>query len=278
MSFASVWCWFVLCCSCQLAAQTVIRYPAPQNKADHRSDYAIELLNSALSYSLPDVQLQSAKRLLTRSRALEELAPGGQIDVVWTMTSSEREQKYLPVRFPIYQQYAGYRLLLIHQSQRSRFAALKTGQQWRDVRFAQVHDWLDTAVLRFHGLQVQGVSDYQNLFALLAKQRVDAVPRGVLEISDEWAERGASQGLMIEENWLIRYPAKVYFFVGKHNQALAAQIASGLATMQQNGEFDALFQKHFGAKLAALKLSERKVLNIANPWHPVGAADESTQP
>ena len=273
MSSSAFCACLVLLFSCQLSAQTAVRYPAPQNKTDHRSDYAVELLTSALSYSVPDIQLLPAKRLLTRSRALEELAPGGQVDVVWTMTSYEREQRYLPVKFPIYQQYAGYRLLLIHQSQQERFSTLKTGRDWRDVRFAQVHDWLDTAVLRAHGLQVQGVSDYQNLFALLAKQRVDAVPRGVLEITDELAAKD-TLGLAIEQNWLIRYPAKVYFFVGKHNEALAQQIQAGLKQMQQNGEFDALFNKHFGAKLAELKLDQRKVLNIHNPWHPSTVSEE----
>jgi len=276
MSFSVFCACLILFFSCQLSAQTAVRYPAPQNNADHRSDYAVELLTSALSYSVPDIQLVPAKRLLTRSRALEELAPGGQVDVVWTMTSHEREQRYLPVKFPIYQQYAGYRLLLIHHTQQERFSALKTGREWRDIRFAQVHDWLDTAVLRAHGLQVQGVSDYQNLFALLAKQRVDAVPRGVLEITDELAAKD-TLGLAIEQNWLIRYPAKVYFFVGKHNEALAKQIQAGLKQMQQNGEFDALFNKHFGAKLAELKLDQRKVLNIHNPWLPSSTVIEAQE-
>lgn len=258
--------WFLLVTS-PLQAQTVLTYPSPQGKNDHRSEYALELLSTALSYSAPDLQLKPSRRFYSRSRALEELKPAGDIDVVWTMSSPEREQRYLPIRFSIYQQYAGYRLLLIHQQQAERFKALKTGQQWRSVRFAQVHDWLDTAVLRAHGLQVQGVSEYQNLFPLLMRQRVDAVPRGVLEISDE-ADSYLAQGLVIEANWLIRYPAVSYFFVGQHNKELARHIEVGLQKMQQNGEFDALFHRHFGAKIAALKLSDRRVLNVHNPWLP----------
>lgn len=250
-----------------LQAQTVLTYPTPQGKNDHRSEYAVELLSTALSYSAPDIQLKPSRRFYSRSRALEELTAGGDIDVVWTMSSPEREQRYLPIRFSIYQQYAGYRLLLIHQHQAERFKALKTGQQWRSVRFAQVHDWLDTAVLRAHGLQVQGVSEYQNLFPLLTKQRVDAVPRGVLEISDE-ADSWLAQGLVIEQHWLIRYPAVSYFFVGQHNTELARRIEAGLLKMRENGEFEALFNRYFSAKLAALKLAERRVLNINNPWLP----------
>lgn len=262
-------------CSCmllgfQLQAQTVLTYPSPQGKNDHRSDYALELLSTALSYSAPDVQLKPSRRYYSRSRALEELRAGGDIDVVWTMSSPEREQRYLPVRFSIYQQYAGYRLLLIHQQQVERFKAMKTGQQWRSVRFAQVHDWLDTAVLRAHGLQVQGVSEYQNLFPLLIRQRVDAVPRGVLEITDE-ADSWLAQGLTVEAYWLLRYPAVSYFFVGQHDTELARRIEDGLRKMQQNGEFDALFNRYFGAKLAALKLADRRVLNIHNPWLPPAA-------
>lgn len=257
----------VILCAQVLAAPTAVRYPKPQNQQDHRSDYAIALLTAALSRSAPQLLVQPSRHVMSRSRALEELTPGGEVDVVWTVTSVEREQKYLPVRIPIYFGYGGYRVLLIHQNQASRFAALRTGAQWRELRFAQVHDWLDTGLLRLHGWQVQGVSQYANLFQLLLKQRVDAVPRGVLEISDE-AAQWQQQGLMIEEHWLLQYPSAEYFFVSQQNPQLAEKLAQGLRAMQQDGSLQRLFDLHFAAKLAALKLDQRRVLKIQNPYLP----------
>lgn len=260
----------ILFCLCAqvLAAPAVVRYPQPQNAQDHRSDYAIALLTAALARSAPQTQVLPSRHVFSRSRALEELTPGGGVDVVWTLTSVEREQKYLPVRLPIYFGYGGYRVLLIHQQQSSRFAALRTGAQWRELRFAQVHDWLDTGLLRQHGWQVQGVSQYANLFPLLLKNRVDAVPRGVLEVSDEAAQWQA-KGLMIESQWLLKYPSAEYFFVSQQNPQLALQLEQGLQQMQHDGSLQRLFDQHFAAKLAALNLPKRRVISIQNPYLPV---------
>ena len=255
-------------CAQLLAAPAVVRYPQPQHAQDHRSDYAIALLTAALARSAPQTQVVPSRHVFSRSRALEELAPGGGVDVVWTLTSVEREQKYLPVRMPIYFGYGGYRVLLIHQQQANRFAALRTGAQWRELRFAQVHDWLDTGLLRQHGWQVQGVSQYANLFPLLLKNRVDAVPRGVLEISDEAAQWQA-KGLIIESQWLLKYPSAEYFFVSQQNPQLALLLQQGLQQMQQDGSLQRLFDQHFAAKLKALDLSKRRVITIQNPYLPV---------
>lgn len=258
----------VVLCTQVLAASTTVRYPKPQNQQDHRSDYAIELLTTALSRSAPQLLVQPSRHVMSRSRALEELTPGGEVDVVWTITSVEREQKYLPVRIPIYFGYGGYRVLLIHHNQASRFAALRTGAQWRELRFAQVHDWLDTSLLRQHGWQVQGVSQYANLFPLLLKNRVDAVPRGVLEISDE-AAQWQSDGLIVESQWLLKYPSAEYYFVSQQNPQLALALERGLQQMQQDGSLQQLFEKHFAAKLKALDLPKRRVITIQNPYLPV---------
>ena len=258
--------WF--CCAGAQATALTLYYPRPQNPDDHRSDYAIALLKAALARSAPKIQVMPSRHLLSRSRALEELAPGGQVDVVWTLTSVEREQKYQPVRIPIYFNYGGYRVMLIHQQQAERFAALRTGAQWRELRFAQVHDWLDTALLRQHGWQVQGVSQYANLFPLLLKNRVDAVPRSVLEVSDEVAQWQAA-GLMIERQWLLKYPSAEYFFVSRRNPQLAQLLEQGLSQMQQDGSLQRLFDQHFAAKLKALNLPQRRVVSIQNPYLPV---------
>lgn len=254
-----------------------VRYPPPQHPQDRRSDYAVELLTEALRRTAPQLKVTPARQLFSRSRALEELTPGGAVDVVWTLTTVEREQKYLPVRIPIYFGLGGYRLLLIHQQQQPRFAALRTGAQWRSLQFAQVHDWLDTRLFRQHGWQVQGVSHYANLFPLLQKQRVDAVPRGVLEISDEAAQWQA-QGLVIEQHWLLKYPSAEYFFVSQQNPLLAAAVEQGLRQMQQDGSLQLLFDRHFASKLKALGLDRRRVLTIQNPYLPTRPAVAATPP
>ena len=106
-------------------AETV-RYPAIEDPTDHRSTYAISLLELALKKAGSTATLQSTAVRVSRSRALYLLETGVEVDVVWTMTSVEREKRFLPVRIPIYKGLGSYRVLLIRSDDQPKFSALQT--------------------------------------------------------------------------------------------------------------------------------------------------------
>ncbi|MEG1054582.1 MAG: hypothetical protein RSF79_21385 [Janthinobacterium sp.] len=74
--------------------------------------------------------------------------------------------------------------------------------------------------------------------------------------------------LALDAHLVIRYPAALYFFVGKHRPELAGHIETGLEAMLADGSFTQLFRRHFGRIEAGLKLSQRHVLDLANPDLP----------
>ncbi|MEG2964811.1 MAG: hypothetical protein RR860_19145, partial [Janthinobacterium sp.] len=74
--------------------------------------------------------------------------------------------------------------------------------------------------------------------------------------------------LALDPHLVIRYPAALYFFVGKHRPELAGHIETGLEAMLADGSFTQLFRRHFGRIEAGLKLSQRHVLDLANPDLP----------
>lgn len=147
---------------------------------------------------------------MSKSRALHLLETGVEVDIVWTMTSIEREKRFLPIRIPIYKGLGSYRLLLIRHEDQAKFSALKDEVALKQLMLSQVHDWVDTDVLRQNKFKVLNASSYQSLFQMLLHKRVDAVPRSVLEIEAE-QQLFAAQGLDIETDWLLHYPGAVYF-------------------------------------------------------------------
>ena len=67
---------------------------------------------------------------------------------------------------------------------------------------------------------------------------------------------------------MIHYPFPQYFYVSKSEPRLAERLAYGLNQMVEDGTFDAIFDKHFGATLAALKLDQRTIIELENPFLP----------
>jgi ABC-type amino acid transport substrate-binding protein len=263
---------FLLLLLCQLPVRAQseiqpIRYPAVATMSDFRSEYPIALLQLALTKAGVAAELQSSAEPMSKSRALQRLKSNKGIDVVWTMTSTEREEQYLPVRIPIYRGLGSYRLLLIQKDRQPLFSQLKNNKSMQQLRFAQVHDWVDTEILRHNKFSILAVSQYENLFQMLLKGRVDAIPRGVLEIEAE-AESYQQQGLVIETDWLIYYPGAVYFFVEKNNTELAAQIEQGLRLALADGSFLALFQQFFAKHLQNMRLEDRRLFRLENPFLP----------
>lgn len=244
-----------------------VRYPAIEDSGDQRSNYPIALLELALKKAGSTATLQSTSARVSKSRALHLLETGVEVDVVWTMTSIEREKRFLPIRIPLYKGLGSYRLLLIRSDEQSKFSALKDEASLKQLMMSQVHDWVDTDVLRHNKFKVLNASSYQSLFQMLLRKRVDAVPRSVLEIAAE-QQLFAEQGLVIETDWLLHYPGAVYFFVSNKNPQLAEIIESGLRKALKDGSFDLLFQKHFVSQLKTMKLSERKLVELDNPLLP----------
>lgn len=242
-------------------------FPRTETAADARDRYPIQLLELALAKAQSRRPLEPHPIFMLQARALHELAQGQGLDVVWTMTSAEREQGLLPIRIPIDRGLLGWRLLLVRESELSRFAALKRAEQLQALTGGQGADWPDTAILRAAGYRIDPSARYPDLFLKLAAGRIDYFPRSVQEI---WGEQAlhAAKGLVVEPRLALHYPTAMYFFVSRRRADLAADIQRGLEAALADGSFDALFQRHFGAMLARARLNERRVFELKNPLLP----------
>lgn len=245
-----------------------LRFPHPESASDMRTDYPLRLLRLALLKAHADYMLLPSTTVMPQGRALDELQRAtGQVDVVWSMTSREREKNLLPIKICIYKGLIGWRIPLISGKRRDMFKEVKSTNQLKEFVAGQGHDWPDTGILRANGLKVEGVPVYDSLFKMLMYGRFDYFPRSVVEI---WAEADAhlDEGIEVDTNLVIRYPTAFYYFVRKDNIKLADTIRDGLEKAIADGSFDALFNQQHAKLLKRAQLDKRTVLDIKNPLMP----------
>ncbi|MFC3530921.1 hypothetical protein ACFOLG_01865 [Vogesella facilis] len=234
-------------------------YPDP-NKTFFRAVLQLALDKSGQTYTLAAV----LPEMLQGRSIARAMAPGGDIDVLWTMTTRERESLLLPVRLPLDKGLLGWRIAIVRRDRAAQFAGVRTVQDLRYFTAGQEHDWPDSDVLRENGLPVLTSGQYASLFNMLASKRFDYFPRGVTEA---WSEVDARPKLelTVEPHIVLHYPAAEYFFVSPGKPYLARHLHQGLLRAKADGSFDQLFHAHFDPLLQRARLSERRIIRLSNP-------------
>lgn len=243
-------------------------YPRHQALDDPQQAYVTALLQLALERSGHAYALRRSTLRMVQTRAMQEIATAsGSVDIVWAMTSRARETQLLPVRIPIDRGLIGWRVALIQARQPQLLRQVRSLADLARLSAGQMSDWPDAAILQSNGLRIDTSSTYEGLFQQLAAGRIDYFPRSVIEAQSELASH-AQLPLALDGHLVIRYPAALYFFVGKHRPELARHLETGLEKMLADGSFGHLFQRHFGRLADGLKLPQRQVLDLLNPDLP----------
>lgn len=251
-----------VCWAATAPATEIVRFPDYPDPNKHFFRAALQL---ALDKSGQDYELAPVLPEMLQGRSIARaMGSDGDIDVLWTMTTREREALLLPVRFPVDKGLLGWRIAIVRQDKAEQFANVRSVQDLRYFTAGQEHDWPDTRILRESGLPVMTASQYDSLFRMLAVKRFDYFPRGVAEA---WAEVDARPrlGLTVDRFIVLHYPAAEYFFVTPRKPYLAEHIWQGLLRAQADGSFDRLFHAHFDPLLRRARLSQRRVIELPNP-------------
>jgi len=248
------------------AADIVIRYPRPESNPDERSRYPLRLLELALARSDKDYRIVISPLRMQQGRALLQLEKNEGIDILSTMTSTEREARLQAIRIPIDKGLIGWRLLLVERAKLGQMSNLRSLAEFKNFSAGQGSDWPDVAIMRANGLTVYGTSNYESLFSMLESGRIDYFPRSVAEV---WAEADLhSRLLAVEPGIFLRYPTAIYFFVRKEDSALAADVNAGLEKMIADGSFDKVFHEYYGDMIRRAGLRERRAIDLKNPLLP----------
>mgnify|MGYP000664832595 CR=1 FL=1 len=258
--------------SASVAEELLIRHIRPEGVLDKRSDYYIALLTLALEKTqvkYGEFHLEMNEKSMLQARALLSVAKKQFIDVVWTMTSKDREAALLPVRIPLLKGLLGYRIFIIKKQDKGKFGRVQTLEGLSELVAGQGLDWPDVSILRANDLTVVVGASYDGLFRMLSAGRFDYFPRGMNEPRRE-VKAHKGRGFIVEDSLLLKYPAPIYFFVHKANTVLAKRIKEGLLLAIQDGSFDSLFYEHPANKgiFKLTNIKNRKVFELRNPLLP----------
>jgi len=241
----------------------IVRFPKPEFAGDRRYDYALQLLQLALSKASIPYRIETAEFAMNQERQVLEIETGRTIDVGPIPSSAEREARLLPIRIPVNKGMLGWRLGLIRKGDAGLMAGVNTLDDLKRVRLAQGQEWPDTRILEANGIKVITAPRYEGLFKMLVGQRFDYFPRSVMEIWDEQALNADT--LEVEPHLALHYFYDAYFMVNRKNTSLEKDIREGLEKAIADGSFDELFQQYYGARLSKARLESRTVIELRNP-------------
>jgi ABC-type amino acid transport substrate-binding protein len=245
------------------AGAEIVRFPKPEFEGDRRFDYALQLLQLALSKTGTEYRIQLAEFAMNQERQVLEIEAGRTIDVGPIPSSPEREARLLAIRIPVNKGVLGWRLGLIRKGDQDLLARVNTLEDLKGVRLAQGQEWPDTKILQANGIPVITAPRYEGLFKMLVGKRFDYFPRSIMEIWDEQTTNADT--LEVEPHLALHYFYDAYFMVNRKNTKLAQDIRNGLEKAIADGSFDKLFQQYYGERLRKAHLETRKVIELRNP-------------
>lgn len=244
----------------------IITYPWTDG-AFKEDKYYLSLLTLALDLSSDkygDYKLVKAESAMFQRRAIREIRSfRGKLDIVWTMTSREREEQLTPIRFPLLRGLGGYRISLIRKKAIEKFKQIKQESDLKEIFAGQGTSWPDSKILENNQYNVVQAHGHEALFKMLLHSRFDYMPRALHEV---WNEAEMFDDLVVERNFALYYPSPYYFFVNPKNTKLIKRLEYGLAKAEASGQFKALFENHAVTQnmLQKAELANRKVFYLEN--------------
>ncbi len=251
------------------AATWTITYPRPIDDSDARAQYPIALLKLALDKTGVNYELRPSDRILLTGKAMRQLRENREVNVVWSMTDSQREKELTPIRIPIAKGLIGLRVFVINQNKKAKFDDVLSLTDMRKLVPIQGEEWPDTKILQANGFNVFTVPEFREAYDMIKQGKGDFFPRSVMEVDAELEAEGRRNNFYLEPSMALYYPTAMYYFVSGSNKTLANLIETGLNRAIEDGSFDALFESTYAPILESLGVNERKIFTLENPLLPI---------
>jgi|AntRauMFilla1563_2_1112583.scaffolds.fasta_scaffold26226_1 hypothetical protein len=244
-----------------------ITYPQSEVESDIRDVYSLALLELALQKTGVRYELTQSLQPMRQPRALKRLEENLDINVMWSMTDTVREQQLRPIRIPITRGLIGWRVFLSHQNSPFLEAPINDITDLLEFSPVQGISWPDTKILQANGFNVITARDYIESTQFINTQQADFFPRSVIEVMQE-LDNQYSVNMQRRKDLVFYYPSALYFFTNKQNITLSRLIETGLNRAIEDGSFEKLFNEHFGETLEILDIKNALNFRLANPLLP----------
>jgi hypothetical protein len=191
----------------------------------------------------------------------------GALSVLWQGTTSQYEEQFRAVYFPIYRGLLGMRIPIVTGPNENIFANVEQFSKFKSYIPCQGKTWSDTVILEANGLTVAKSLQYPNLFPMLDADRCDYFPRGVFEPFNEVKSYASEYDFLVDKNVMLRYKMPYYIFARKGDDALAEHLEGILADMFDDGTYNKIFfaEQEISSSLPLANLEQRVVFDLSNP-------------
>jgi len=247
-------------------------FNAPESSLDKRYEYHWEILRSALERTRDKwgpARMVKSEPMSEKRQASELRNDTGRLTVMYLGTVPDFEKNLIGIHIPVDRNLGGYNVLLIRKDRRNDFQGISSVEDLRRFSFGLGLGWVDVDILRKSNLKVVTGSSYDGLFEMLLHRRFDVFLRAATEVLEEQEQRQKEMpDLFIEESIVFYYLLPMYFWFPKTvaGERLAARAEEGMRAMIADGTYDRIFDQYQRPKIERLRLKERKILPIENPF------------
>lgn len=236
------------------------------DSSDPNGPYAVKMIELALKHIDKKYKLTVTKENYSQVKIMQEMEEGN-LTIFWNSSNQDLEERFTPIRIPLYKGLLGYRIFIINKNNQAKFDNVKTFDDLKKLTIGQGTTWADTKILESNGFKVVKANKYEGLFYMVDGGRFDAFSRGVHEPFGELEKHPELKDLTVEKNLMLVYRMPFYLFVGKDNKTLAKDLEQGLNRAIEDGSFDQVFFNDPAVKSVMEKanMKSRRVFELNNP-------------
>lgn len=213
-----------------------------------------------------NLQLIERQDWVSYERLRLQLRVNKKLDVLWGVSSYEREEQYHAIKIDLLKRLNSYRALVVRKNRVAEFEGqpLKALQAFSA---GSAYHWVDSKVLAANGFDVVTFSDFDTMYPMLSRGRFDFASRGLDQLWDELSHYDKPDFTPVPKLYL-HYPLPVYFFVRKDDVQLAACLQTGLEAAFTDGSYQTLFNavQSFREGEALLKQKGNTIIELINPY------------
>lgn len=222
----------------------------------------IELILTETESDYGPAQLQIDQYGTVGKRQFKNIR-AGILDITWSLDVIGEKPDLVPIKIPLTAGLFGLRAFFISKGD-LRFHHGLTESELQTLVATQSRLWVDFAILKSNNYTVID-SQKSSAFKIVQINYADYFPRSVAEITDELSV-AQENGLVIEPNLLLSYPAALFFYVSQDNILLANRIRSGLMKLIETGEFNRFLHSQPFFKDAESLVKSRRIITLLNPF------------
>ena len=245
-------------------------------KTQKRDDYQVQVLQLALEKTRATDGSFSIVRVIesySTLRLRREVFEGSHVNLhagPWRVQDRANPfDRNIAVEVPLMDNLLGYRQLIIRRSDVAKFGQITVASELQRLVAGQGRGWVDVAIYRHNGYQVDDRANLSNLLRMLLNRRFDYLPMSVIEVESVLARHPELRAqLAVAQGILVQYPLPTVFYVSANAPALADRLARGMAAAKKDGSLDALMQRFFRREYQALLSETTREFVLSNPFIP----------